>query len=84
MQFEIYRDNSGETRYRKRADNSEIYGDGYRDQTDAVRGATAEVCAILELFAPALLIGKGGDLEGQVIGVDERHVEKIIKAHAFR
>lgn len=75
MDFTFYTDDAGERRYRKQARNGEIYGDGYRDDTDAVRGAVAEITAILNEFATCLHVN---EYNGQVV-VDPIDVENHIR-----
>lgn len=80
MQIQIYRDEAGETRYRKRSENGEIFGDGYRDEADARRGLVSEVVGILQVFGPAVTVGGAfGREPGERMAVDVDLVERIVR-----
>lgn len=76
MKLRLYTDEGGEVRYRKQADNGEVFGDGYRDETDALRGLVDEVSETLRAFAPAVW---GQPIPLAALVVDEEAVERIAR-----
>ena len=73
--YEVFPDAAGEFRFRLRSANGEIVGpasQGYRDRTDARRGAAAHLRAALATITNPS--GDGADLTLQSFGITPKQV----------